>query len=313
MTLLTAYMALLQRYSGQDDLVIGTPVAGRSRPELESIIGFFINTILIRASLEGDLPFSAALARVRAASLEAFDHRDVPFERFADAVQSARSSGQTPLLETMFILQSTSPAPTQFGGISVEPLHIHNGTAKFDLLLEARPTSEGLTCSLEYSHDVMDEEPAQAFLLRFQRLLASIASNPDVPIRSISLLTDEERATALQEAAGPETSIPVERVDAMVRRQADLDPDRIAIEGNPPLTYGDAVAGAERIAAILESENITPGARVGMCLERSPLLSVVALGIWTIGGHRGSPRSKASPRSTPIHRRRCRTSADLRR
>ena len=283
MTLLTAYMALLQRYSGQDDLVIGTPVAGRSRPELESIIGFFINTILIRASLEGDLPFSAALARVRAASLEAFDHRDVPFERFADAVQSARSSGQTPLLETMFILQSTSPAPTQFGGISVEPLHIHNGTAKFDLLLEARPTSEGLTCSLEYSHDVMDEEPAQAFLLRFQRLLASIASNPDVPIRSISLLTDEERATALQEAAGPETSIPVERVDAMVRRQADLDPDRIAIEGNPPLTYGDAVAGAERIAAILESENITPGARVGMCLERSPLLSVVALGIWTIG------------------------------
>ena len=155
MTLLAAFQALLYRYTGQDDIVVGSPIANRNRTEIEGLIGFFVNTLVLRTDFSGNPTFKELLARVREMALGAYAHQDLPFEKLVEELQPERSLSHSPLFQVMFVLQNAPSTALTFEGLSVSPVRIEAETAKFDLTLSMSETEEGFRGSLEYSTDLI--------------------------------------------------------------------------------------------------------------------------------------------------------------
>ncbi|HZW29446.1 MAG TPA: amino acid adenylation domain-containing protein [Isosphaeraceae bacterium] len=193
MTLLAAFQVLLHRYSGQTDLAVGTPVAGRTHPELEGLIGLFVNTLVLRSDLSGDPGFRELLRRVRRTAIGAYAHQDLPFDKLVSVVQPERAGGRTPLFQVLFALQN-APLPTlQSPELTITPLEAASGTSKFDLSLYAREAAEGLELGMEYSTDLFDAATVDGMLAHYRVLLEGIMAEPDRPIGAIAMLTEEER------------------------------------------------------------------------------------------------------------------------
>ena len=294
MALLTAFQVVLGRLSGQRDLTVGSPVAGRSRPELEELIGFFINTLVLRADLAGAPSFAEALERTRRTVVGALDHQDVPFERLVDALAPDRTLGHTPLFQAMFVLQSAPAVPRlDLPGLRLAPLALERTTARWDLSLVAEPAGESreLAFALEYDADLFDRTTARRLLGHLAVLLDAAVERPETPIEALPLLTRAERqqvvewngsAWAEPGVRGGDEPAPL---PARFRAWAARRPDAVAVSvGERSLTYGGLLARAEAMAERLRGVGVGPESVVGLCAERSLELVVGLLGILEAGG-----------------------------
>jgi non-ribosomal peptide synthetase component F len=204
MALLAAFQVLLHRHSGQDDFAVGSPIAGRTRPELEDLIGFFINTLVLRADVRGDPGFRALLRRTRRAAIDAYAHQDLPFERLVTAMHPDRESGRSPLFQVMFAMQNAPLPSLRSTELALTPLEAPSGTAKFDLTLFAAESAEGLHLILEYSGDLFEPATVDRMLDHFRLLLEAIVAQPDRSIGALPMLAEEERRQLLAGWSGGE-------------------------------------------------------------------------------------------------------------
>lgn len=284
MTLLAGFSALLHRVSGQTDLVLGTPVAGRDRPELESVVGFFINIMPIRVDLTGEPTFAELLARVRAEALAGYRHQDVPFDLLVDELGARRGPAAMPLVQALFQLTNVPLRELRLGAARLRPQLLDTGTAKVDLAVTIEERPDGLTGLVEYNGDILRAETVRRLIDRYELLLRAAVADPGARISALSLLTEAERHQVLRE--WNDTAVPLpdiglaELVADSVRRFGDA----IAVEdAGTRLTYAELADRADRLAGHLRRHGVGPGQRVGICMERSADLVVGLLGIVRAG------------------------------
>ncbi|QSQ19869.1 amino acid adenylation domain-containing protein [Pyxidicoccus parkwayensis] len=278
MLLLGAYQALLSRYSGQRDVVVGTPISGRNRRELEGLIGFFVNTLALRIDVEREETFRSLLGRVRQACLGAYAHQDVPFETLVDALQPARDSSRSPLFQVMFVLQAARPLPS-LPGLDTSEVDFDAGMAKFDLTLFMRETQEGWLCIWEYSTALFDEATVRRMAESYVRLLEAAVAQPVTPVGELPLLGTEERTKLVREWSGKvDSSYTPGLMHEWVEAQVSRTPQAVAVtDGRDALTYAQLEAQANQLARHLVTLGVKPGSTVGLCLERSSLRMPVAV------------------------------------
>ncbi|HEY0735912.1 MAG TPA: amino acid adenylation domain-containing protein, partial [Herpetosiphonaceae bacterium] len=285
MTLLAAWQTLLFRYSGQDDILVGSPIANRTRPELEGLIGFFANTLVLRTDLSGDPTFTELLARARQTALEAYAHQDLPFEMLVEAIQPERDLSRTPLFQVMFVLQNTPARTVELPDLTLQLVDAHSGTAKFDLLLSVVEHPNGLACDLEYNTDLFDQTTMAQLLEHFHRLLDGIVANPAQPISSLPLLTDAERRQQLVDWNATAAPYPALAVHQLIEQQAARTPEAVAVVfGAEQLTYRELDRRANQLAHHLRALGVGRDVPVGLCMERSLHLVIGILGILKAGG-----------------------------
>ncbi len=289
MTVLAVFQSLLRRYTGRDDLPVGTPIANRNRTETEGLVGLFVNTLVLRGDLSGDPTFLQALKRTRDAALESYDHQDLPFEKLVEALQPQRSLAYTPLFQVLLLVQTVAPAPApQPAGLRLSALHMagHADTAKFDLTLAVSATTDGLAIQAEYSRDLFDAATVLRLLEHFGVLLGEAEADPGQRISGLALLTASERHTLLREEN--DTAARLSSYACLHERfetQADLTPGAEAlVAGEERLTYAELDRRANRLARRLRRLGVGPEVRVGIALERNADLVVGLLAILKAGG-----------------------------
>ncbi|MCB0167720.1 MAG: amino acid adenylation domain-containing protein, partial [Anaerolineae bacterium] len=286
MTLLAAFKTLLFRYSGQTDLVVGSPIANRTRPELESLIGFFVNTLPFRSDLSGDPTFLALLDQIKQTSQDAYEHQALPFERLVDAVQPERHLSHSPLFQVMFIWQNMPQPALSLPGLEISPLTVQFPIAKFDLTLTMEPTEQGLVGIWEYNTALFEPATIERMSGHFQTLLAAIIDNPDRSIAQLPLLTDPERRQLLLDWNATESDYPPDQcIHHLFETQAERTPDAIAaVFFDQHVTYAELNSRANQLAHYLQSLGVGPDTLVGLCLNRSVEMLIGLLGILKAGG-----------------------------
>ena len=286
MTLLASFQALLSRYSGQEDLVVGTPIAGRTRTETEGLIGFFVNTLALRADLSGEPSFRELLGRVRESALGAYAHQEVPFGRLVEELRPGRSLSHAPLFQVMFALQNTPREGLELEGLRLSPVALDAGTAKFDLTLEAVERGEELTCELEYDAELFEAGTAERLLGHYERLLEAAAVDPDRPHSHLPLLTPQEERQLLVEWNDTARDYPTRAtIHELFEQQAGRTPEATALEcGDERLSYQELNRRANQLAHLLRRRGVGPGVPVGLYLERSAEMLVALLGVLKAGG-----------------------------
>ncbi|MBW3571291.1 MAG: amino acid adenylation domain-containing protein, partial [Gemmatimonadetes bacterium] len=276
MVLLAAFQLLLARYTGQDEVVVGAPVAGRTRVETENVVGFFVNTLPVRAGLAGAPGFRALLRRVRSAVLDAFAHQEVPLERIVEAVDAPREGGRTPLFQALFVMMG-EPRVVRIPGLTATPAAVAGGAVKFELTLAVQPRAQGLHCSLEYAAELWDAGTMERMAEHFAALLRGALAEPDAPVAELPMLAPAEREALLSWARTPGAA-PVETAAALFHAQAERTPDAAAVvHGAESVTFAELHARANRLANHLRAQGIGTEDRVGVCLERTPELIVALL------------------------------------
>lgn len=286
MTLLAAFKVLLSRYSGQSDILVGTPVAGRQRRETEDLIGLFINTLVLRTDLSGNPTFQHLLKRVREVCLGAYEHQDLPFEKLVEALQPERHLSASPLFQVLFALDRLPAEPTALPGVMLQPVERSIHTAKFDLSLMLTETPTALLGTIEYQTDLFTEETIARLSRHWQSLLESILANPELPIADLMMLTEAELQQTLALWNHAQTVFPhLRSLQEGFEEQAAARPDAVAVvyEG-AQLTYGVLNERANQLAAYLQSLGVGPEVCVGLGLERSLELIIGILGILKAGG-----------------------------
>ncbi|MBZ4336625.1 non-ribosomal peptide synthase/polyketide synthase, partial [Corallococcus sp. AS-1-12] len=286
MTLLAAFQVLLSRYSAQDDISVGTPIAGRTQAETEGLIGFFINTLVLRAQLNPRATFRELLTQVRGTTLAAYDHQHLPFEKLVEAVQPSRDLSRSPLFQAMFVLQNTPTEALRLPGLSFQALPLEAHFAKFDLSLGLREGPDGFVGSFDFATDLFDAATIQRMAGHFGVLLEAIAKKPDTRLSDLPLLTNAERQQLLVEWNPPASQVAREpSIPAMVEAQVRRTPDAVAvITPERRLTYRELDAKANQLAHRLRGLGVGPEVRVGLCVERTEDLVIGALGILKAGG-----------------------------
>jgi amino acid adenylation domain-containing protein len=285
MTLLAGFATLLARYSAQEDIVIGTPIANRTRTELESLIGFFVNTLVLRVDVSGDPSFTALLDRVKRMTLEAYAHQDAPFEKLVEALAPTRSLSHSPLFQVMFVLQNAPMGALQIPGLSVKALPVESESAKFDLLVLLEEGAQGVSGTIEYSTDLFDADTVRRMVGHYRTLLEAFAAQPGQPISSAPLLTAPERRQLLVEWNDTQVDYPNDRcIHELFEAQVERTPDAAALQcGDSRLTYAELNARANCLAHRLRALGVGAGSLVGICLDRSVDLVVGLLAVLKAG------------------------------
>jgi amino acid adenylation domain-containing protein len=286
MTLLAAFKVVLARYSGAVDVVVGTPIAGRSRAELEPLIGFFINTLVLRTDLSGNPTFRELLGRVREVTLGAYAHQDVPFERLVEELQPARELSHAPLFQVMFVLQNAPKPSLELPGLTLAQVELDVGTAMFDLSLSVEETPRGLFGVLEYNTDLFDASTIKRLAGHLQNLLAGIVREPRRRVSDLPLLTADESLQLLSAWNETREDYPLDKpLHEFIEAQAERTPDATALFfEDEQLTYRELNASANRLAHYLRSQGVAPETVVGICMERSLDMVTGLLGIMKAGG-----------------------------
>jgi len=286
MTLLAAFQILLNRYSGQSDVAVGFPIANRSRLETEKLVGFFVNTLVIRADFSNDLSFREVLRQVRQAALGAYAHQDVPFERLVEELQPERDLTTSPLFQAMFVLQDAPLRRMEFSNITLEPLDVAYGVAKFDLLMNLWEWSEGTAGILQYNTDLFDASTIKRMADHFAVLLKAVIAGPAEKVSRLPLLTPEERHQLLVEWNNNRSSYPKQlSVQDLLEAQAHKTPDAVAVVfGDQRITYADLRRRANRLATYLRELGVGPDVLVGIYLPRSVEMIVALIAVLKAGG-----------------------------
>ncbi len=286
MALLTAFHVLLSRYTGQEDIVVGSPIAGRNRSELEGLIGFFVNALVMRTDLSGDPTFRELLRRVREVALGAYAHSDLPFEKLVEELQPQRDLGQNPLFQVTFALHNAPDRDLNLPGIALTRLRVESGATRFDLELHLSEREDGLHGSFVFSSDLFDASTVERMASHFRTLLEGIAADPDSRIARLPLLAESERRQLLEgwnqtDAHRPRGAT----VHGLFEEQAERAPGAVAVAfGRESLTYGELNDRSNRLARYLSQRGVGPDVLVGLFVERSIEMVVGMLAILKAGG-----------------------------
>uniref|UniRef100_UPI00037E3EE2 non-ribosomal peptide synthetase n=1 Tax=Actinokineospora enzanensis TaxID=155975 RepID=UPI00037E3EE2 len=287
MVLHAAIAALLSRTGAGDDIVLGTPTAGRVDPALDPLVGFFVNTVPLRTDLSGTPTFRELLSRVRAADLAAFDHQNTPFDRLVETLAPRRTAARHPLFQVLFAYHPALPVPDGFAGLTGRAELVHTDTAKFDLTIDLaeRPDGNGLTGFVEFATDLYTRPTIDRLATRLITLLRAATATPDTPVDLIDLLTPAERQSVLSTWQGPTIPLAPATVPSLFATQAATTPDALAVvvDDGPSLTYAELDSRVATLAAELHARGVTPGSIVGVMLERSAALIVSLLAIQRAG------------------------------
>ncbi|MEJ2379268.1 MAG: condensation domain-containing protein, partial [Pseudolabrys sp.] len=284
-TLLAAFQTLLSRYSGQEDIAVGSPIAGRNRMELEGLVGFFVNTLVLRGDLSGNPTFRELLRRTKEVTLGAYAHQDLPFEKLVEVLQPERNLNYHPLFQVMFT-SNTSPVPTQLGGLGLSLHGVSSATSKFDLTMSVSEETDGLKAQIEYSTDLFDADTIRRMLGHYQILLQGIAANPEARIAELPLLTEAERHQLLLEWNQTEVDYPRDKcVHQLFEAQVERTPDAVALViEKSELSYAELNAQSNQLARFLQHYGVRQGRFVACYMERSFDLIVALLAILKSGG-----------------------------
>ncbi|HEX7334404.1 MAG TPA: amino acid adenylation domain-containing protein [Pyrinomonadaceae bacterium] len=288
MTLLAAFKILVARYAGQDEIIVGTPIANRNRVDIENLIGFFVNTLVLRSDLSGNPSFPEYLKQIRDVTLGAFAHQDVPFEKLVEELQPERDLNRTPLFQVMFSLQNAPMPPLKLSQVTLTFIQDDSTTAQFDFTLDIteKPDGKGMECLLEYSTELFENATAQRILSHYTNLLESIVANPQQRVRELPLLTGREREQILVDWNNTASQHDLcTSVHQLFEAQAERTPDaRAVIFGDRSFTYAELNHRANQLAHYLKERGVAPETRVGILLERSIEMAVALLGILKAGG-----------------------------
>ncbi|HEX2569426.1 MAG TPA: amino acid adenylation domain-containing protein, partial [Polyangia bacterium] len=285
MTLLAAFQALLQRYSGQDDIVVGTPIAGRTRAELEGLIGLFVNTLALRTDLGGNPTFRTLLGRVREVTLGAYAHQELPFEKLVEELEPERDLSRSPLFQVLFALQNMPIPALAPAGLTITPVELDAGIAKFDLSLYLQETAAGLRGVLEYNTDLFEAATIARMAGHFESLLRGIAADPDQPLAELPLLTAAEREQLLVTWNQTRSEAPADAcIHTLFEAQVRRTPDRVAlVDGTRELGYAELNRRANQLAHTLRALGVRAEAPVGICMRRTAEMVIGLLGILKAG------------------------------
>lgn len=285
MVLLAALQLLLQRYTGQADIVVGSPIAGRNRSEIEGLIGFFVNTLVFRTNLAGNPTVADLLQQVRDTTLAAYEHQDLPFERLVEALQPERSLSHTPLFQVLFNYHNAPRSTLTLPNLQVERVPIESDTAKFDLSLAMVDTDDGIRATFNYNVDLFNAETIQRMAGHFATLLEGMVHNPQQRIHALPLLTPAEQQQI--EAWHGETAVypPITSVQQLFETQVEQTPGNTAVTfEDHSYTYAELNQRANQLAHQLQKLGVKPDVRVGLFVERSLDILVGMLGVMKAGG-----------------------------
>lgn len=296
MTLLAAFQTLLHRYTGQGDIVVGSPIANRNHSELEPLIGFFVNSLVLRVALSDNPTFRELLGRVREITLAAYDQQDLPFEKLVEELHPERDLSRNPLFQVVFALQNAPMQPLELPELTLNPLKFDVNTTRFDLELHLweqghglsglwEEMSEGLSGFVAYNTDLFDASTIVRMFQHFQTLLEGIVANPDTRIADLPLLSAAERHQLLVEWNQTQCNYSDNLCHQLFAEHAIRTPDAIAVAfADEQLTYQELDQRANQLAHYLQQLGVTPEVLVGICIERSLEMVVAILGIWKAGG-----------------------------
>ncbi|MFB2939110.1 amino acid adenylation domain-containing protein [Aerosakkonemataceae cyanobacterium BLCC-F154] len=287
MTLQAAFVTFLYRYTGQEDIVIGSPITNRNRPALESLIGFFVNTLVLRTQLKNNPTFKDLLAQVRQVALDAYVHQDLPFDRLVEVLQPQRHLSHTPLFQVMFVLQNSPIEKLNLAGLDVTQIELDKPTAgaTFDLTLSMQEIDSELRGAFEYNANLFDDDTIARMVEHFQILVEAIVNNPDERVGQIPLLTAAQQEQLLVEWNQTHTSYSHLCIHQLFEQQVERTPDAIAIQWeNQQFTYQELNNRANQLANYLQKLGVGAETLVGICLERSPKIIIAMLGILKAGG-----------------------------
>ena len=271
MVLLAAFQSLLHRYSGQQDICIGTAIANRTKSELEGLIGFFANTLVARRNLRNDPTFEELIEQVKESSLEDYAHQDLPFEYLVEVLKPERTISHSPLFQVMFVMQNAPRTNLELRGLRVIPIDFETSTARFDLTLVMTETEEGVSGKVEYNTDLFDSETIEKMVSHFERLLEAVTANPRLRISEIPLLHELERRQIVTDWNETEASISKDiLIHNLFRQQALLSPDAVAVSHHLGIiTYSHLDDRSNQLAHFLQNLGVGPEVLVGICLDRS--------------------------------------------
>jgi amino acid adenylation domain-containing protein len=285
MVLVAALNAMLARCSGQEEIVLGAPVSGRARPELEGVFGYLANTLVLRCDLSGDPTFSQLLARVRETALGAYAHQEVPFDKLVEELAPARDLARHPLFQVLVALQDDRPPVPALEGAAVELLDVDRGVSRFDLSVSFARRDGALRVLWEYSSELFDEASIVRLAERLKVLLEGIVADPQARVSALPLLSERERHMVLEELDATGAVAPSECVHELFERQVAERPDALAVQcGGRGLSYGELDGRANRLAHELRELGVGPGSLVGLYVDRSVELLVGLLGVLKAGG-----------------------------
>ena len=284
-TLLAAFNVLLLRCTGQEDIVVGTPIANRNRAEIEGLIGFFVNTLVMRSDLSGNPSFRELLGRVQETALGAYAHQDLPFEKLVEGLNPQRDLSRSPIFQALFSFLNTPIQPLELPGLEPSRMKADNGTSKFELSLYAIERAEGLSCTFEYNTDLFNADRIERMLGHFETLLEGIASNPEQRLYELPLLTHREREQTFVEWNDTQVDYPANAcIHELFEMQAERTPEAVAAEFNgEQLTYSELNRRSAHFAQHLQALGAGPDVLVAVYAERSLELVIALLGILKAG------------------------------
>ncbi|HVO10121.1 MAG TPA: amino acid adenylation domain-containing protein, partial [Vicinamibacteria bacterium] len=282
---LAAFQVLLHRYTGRLDVIVGSPVAGRTRSELEGLVGFFVNMLALRVDLSGDPSFREVVRRVRESVLGAQAHQELPFERLVEELEPGRDPNRSPLFEVVFAFQNTPRRSLALAGLVPSALGARVETTRFDLECHVAESAAGLGVTIRYSTDLFEAASVERMLEHYGTLLESVAGDPDQAISRLSMLSGEERRRLVRDWNQTSTDCPQRSLGEVFSEAARAHPRAIAVScGAERVTYAELDARSNRLAAYLRRRGVALESRVGICMERSPLMVAGLLGIIKAGG-----------------------------
>jgi amino acid adenylation domain-containing protein len=286
MTLLASFKVLLFRYSHQQDLSIGTPIANRNRLEIEDLIGFFVNTLVLRSDLSGDPQFDVLLAKVKQTVLDAQSHQDLPFEQVVEALQPERNMSYNPLFQVLFVFQNTPQSSLKLSGLQINAMDEENTTTKFDLTLFISERAGALECTFEYNIDLFDHSTISRLAEHYLTLLQGIVNRPRARLSELPLLTQKEKQQILIDWNDTAVNYPQgETIPQLFEEQVVKNPNAVAIVfEDRSVTYAELNARANQLAHYLRTKGVGPDVLVGLCVERSLEMIVGLMGTLKAGG-----------------------------
>lgn len=286
MTLLAAFNVLLFRYTGEQDIVVGSPIAGRNRIETEPLIGFFVNSLALRTDLSGSPTFREVIGRVKEVAVSAYAHQDLPFEKLVEELNPARDVSQTPVFQVMFGLQNSPRAAADLHNLNVRRIPTEVRTAKFDLTLLLSDTANGLSGWFEYNADLFEATTIERLANHFENLLASVAATPDVSVAALPFVGAQEQQQLLLEWNNTETAYPRDKcIQELFEEHVRRNPNAVALVFNDrQLTYDTLNTKANQLAHQLKKQGVGPEVIVGLAMDRSAEMIVGLLAILKAGG-----------------------------
>ncbi|WP_197270633.1 non-ribosomal peptide synthase/polyketide synthase, partial [Paenibacillus alvei] len=286
MVLLTLYSSLLYKYTGQEDVIVGMPIAGRTHDDIQPLIGMFVNTLPLRNYPAGEKTFRSFLEEVRHTTLQAYEHQEYPFEELIDHIQPTRDVSRNPVFDTALVLQNTEKGIWSIDGLTVTPNPIEHAVAKFDLTLHIEENDAGLMCSMEYATALYKRETIERMTAHFNQLMEAVIHNPDIRLEQLGIVTEAEKQQLMEQFNDTAADYPRDMtIHRLFEEQVERTPDAIAVTAaNGILTYRELNERANRLAWTLRTEGVNADKLVGIMAERTTDMLVGLLAILKAGG-----------------------------